>query len=47
LASAEQRLELNRANVAAMTDGERKEMYCHVGVPTGILLVFAEICDGN
>jgi hypothetical protein len=32
LSSAEQRLELNRASVAEMRGGERKGMYCHVGV---------------
>jgi hypothetical protein len=34
LGSAEQRLELNRASAAEMRGGERKGMYCHVGVPT-------------
>jgi hypothetical protein len=28
-------LELKGASVAEMRGGERKEMYCHVGVPTG------------
>jgi hypothetical protein len=36
LASAEQGLELNGASVAEMRGGERKGMYCHVGVPTHV-----------
>jgi hypothetical protein len=36
LGSAEQRLELNRASFAEIRGGERKGMYCHVGVPTSI-----------
>jgi hypothetical protein len=38
LGSEEQRLELNRVSVAAMRGGERKGMYCHVGVPTYIYI---------
>jgi hypothetical protein len=39
LASAEQRLELNRASVAERRGGERKGIYCHVGVPTYVILM--------
>jgi alkylated DNA repair dioxygenase AlkB len=39
LDSEEQRLELNRGSVAVMRGGERKGMYCHVGVPTHITIV--------
>jgi hypothetical protein len=41
LGSAEQRLELNRASVVEMRGGERKGVYCHVGVPTDFLKIFS------
>jgi hypothetical protein len=33
-------LELTGAIVAEMRGGERKEMYCHVGVPTRTTFIF-------